>query len=236
MRGSQRVRIGIASSSCVKHQEVGVVKRLNWSPWIVAIVFGLTAVVDNPASAGSITYIETATASGSLGGTPFTNAFLTFTATADTNNVMSVPGSPGVLGVNDSSAMIDITGIGSATITEATLTFVNTNTNVEAAGLTAGTITSPVVDLVSVDNSAFGTYGLTSSIGPLSGSFSVGTGSHTTTTSAGDLVLTTLLNSPGGTFQAILGSSVPEPPTLVSATIAVLCGLVCACRRRLASV
>jgi hypothetical protein len=116
------------------------------------------------------------------------------------------------------------------------LTFVNTNTNVEAAGLTAGTITSPVVDLVDVNNSAFSTYGLTTSIGPLSGNFSVGTGPHTITTSAGDLVLTTLLNSPGGTFQAILGSAVPEPSTLVSATITVLCGLVCACRRRLASV
>ena len=207
-------------------------KRLNWSPWIVAVLLGLTAAVDNPASAGSITYIETATASGSLGGTSFMNALLTFTATADTNNVISVPGSPGVLGVNNSSAMIDIMGIGSATLTEATLTFVNTNTNVEAAGLTAGTVASPVVDLLGVKNSAFATYGLTTSIGPLSGTlFSRYWLTHDYD-GAGDLVLTTLLNSPGGTFQAISEPSVPEPSTLVSATIAALCGLVCACRRR----
>jgi hypothetical protein len=211
----------------------GLTRRVRYTAIPLLILAGM-ALTPIDVGAASITYIETATASGSLGGTSFTNAFLTFTATADTNNVMSVPGSPGVLGVNDSSAMIDITGIGIATLTGATLTFVNTNTNVEAAGLTAGTITHPVVDLLSVQNSAFGTYGLTTSIGPLSGNFSVGTGSHTITTSAGDLVLTTLLNSPGGTFQAILGPSVPEPSTLVSATIAVLCGLVYACRRRLA--
>src|SRR4029453_14611952 len=71
-----------------------------------------------PAHAALITYQVSGTASGSLGGTSFTNASVVFTGTADTANIQSLFGGV-VYGVPLDTLMVAIgNGVGTATLTE----------------------------------------------------------------------------------------------------------------------
>ena len=175
--------------------------------------------------ASSVTYIETITASGSLGGTSFSNALVTITAIADTKNVMGVPLFPKVLAVDDDSAAIQIAGLGTATFTDnGTHVFVSQATpfSTGAVGIAAGTIANPEADILDIANPAFGTYDLTTSIGPVSGDASGGGGgAFSFATSSGPLFFDSFFGTTG-TFQAIV---VPEPPSLTLAGIALAAGL-----------
>lgn len=200
--------------------------------WIAAMFFVPMAVVENRATAATITFTETITASGSLGANDFTNALVTITAIANTSAVHSIPGFSGALGVNDTSATITVAGIGTATFNGPVMTFVNTKLDV--AGIDTGRINNPgVADILDVKNSAFSAYSLTSSIGPVSGPAAGGPGPYATTLD-GFLANLTFDSFTGlsGTFEA----TIPEPSTFVCATSAVLWGLVYAYRRRRASV
>ncbi len=183
------------------------------------------AFVTVSGQAASVTYIETITASGSLGGTSFRNALVTITAIADTKNVMGVPLFPNVRAVDDDSATIDIAGLGTATFTgSGTHVFVAQATpfSTGAVGIAAGTIASPEADILDIVNPAFGTYGLTTSIGPLSGAASGGGGgAFSFATSSGPLFFDSFFGT-DGTFQAIV---VPEPPSLALAGIASASGI-----------
>jgi hypothetical protein len=197
--------------------------------WIVAILFVAMAVVENRVTATPITFTETVTASGSLGANDFTNALVTITAIANTNGVRQVPGYAGVLGVNDTSVTITVVGIGTATFTGPVFTFVNTG--IGQAGMDSGTIANPGTDILDVNNSAFKTYDLKTSIGPVSGPPNTEAGQSYATTD-GNLIFNAFTNPPPATFEA----QVPEPSTIVCATTAVLWGLFYAYRRRRASV
>src|SRR5262249_56764927 len=69
-----------------------------------------------------ITYVFTTTATGTLGGTPFSNALLTFTFTGDTNNVTQSPGPIFFLNPT-ATATLNVPSIGLATINPPTYVF-----------------------------------------------------------------------------------------------------------------
>src|ERR1700680_3672561 len=83
-----------------------------------SLIFG--AVIGTVALASPITYTMTATASGSVGGTAFSNAAITVTSGADTNNVFIAGGtSPDfIYEIIPPSSSISIAGFGSATFTD----------------------------------------------------------------------------------------------------------------------
>ena len=160
------------------------------------------------AQATPITYIISAVGSGSLGGNSFSDVSFTITAAADTSQIFT--NSPGILQVPDLSATISISGLGTATF-NGTTNFVNQNEG--GIGITGGSSSArgPGADILALENDAFDTYDLSSSIGPFSGSADYNPGFDFGTT-AGNFVLNSV---PGdtATFQATL-QTVPEPATI----------------------
>jgi hypothetical protein len=128
--------------------------------WIV-IFAALFVVFGAPAArADGIVVTETTMASGSLDGTAFTNALVTFTVIGSTTNVTGgvpifhLPG----------TATVSVAGVGTDTFTNNVQAVVNQTS--EAAGISD--ITFNEVILLTF-NSGFSTYDLTTSIGPLLG-------------------------------------------------------------------
>ena len=150
-----------------------------------------------PAAASVISYTEQASATGTLGGTPFTNALVTITGIGNTANVTAA----GILRNVLSSATVTVAGIGTAAITSSIEVFDNQLFQPTAAvgiGLAGGN--GSILDTV---NSQFSTYDLTFAIGPVSGTSLINSSVNTNTT-LGVLNFTSAQNS---TFTA----GTPEP-------------------------
>jgi len=110
--------------------------------------------------ASTITYTEQITASGTIGSAAFEDALLTLTFTGDTTNVT---GGSGFFSIDATGTTISISGIGSGTVTDSGMdVFVNQGFAPPAAGF--GSSQGSILD--TLDN-AFGTYALTTSIGPI---------------------------------------------------------------------
>jgi hypothetical protein len=173
------------------------------------------------AQAEIITYIETAPAGGSIGGTPFSGQ-LTLTFIADTNNVVVVP--PGVSEVFGSSASVTISGVGTASFTDPTL----------IARIKGGPAFVQLSDfaqgeIMSTSNNIFNSYDLKSSIGPISGLQSFDP-AFVYNTTLGLLHIAGL--GAGGTFTASLGgtgSASPEPFSLTLTCIGIGVALLFRC-------
>src|SRR5580704_13107518 len=84
----------------------------------IAVVLVAIGILGGVASAAQITYVETTTATGSLGGTAFTNALVTVTLVGDTSNIALGPAPFGAFLVNPGSATIKIAGLPLATFTD----------------------------------------------------------------------------------------------------------------------
>jgi hypothetical protein len=110
-----------------------------------------------------ITYTEIFTASGTLGTHTFTDAMVTITGTGDTANASG--------GVNVlTTASVSVAGIsGTGTFNDSIAAFATGNNK---QGGTAGfaDVTSGGMSIVVTANTAFASYDLTTSIGPVSGS------------------------------------------------------------------
>jgi hypothetical protein len=155
------------------------------------LILALTlATLSSRAVATPIRYVMTTTATGKLGDTTFTDRIVTFTATADTANVVAIP--PQVLAAPALTSTVDVAGIGSGSFTGAS--FVLLHTVNWYGGLWSGTIAAPG-DLILIEFvSAFDSYRLQTSIGPEPGliapnpnvSYSPNTSFATT---AGDLTI-----------------------------------------------
>ena len=184
------------------------------------------------AEAGSITYIEAGSGSGYLGTSNFTDALVTLTATADTGNITTY-----ILGfaVPAASATVNVAGIGTATITAPVIVFVMDMQQgfplVPHAGFAfePGTPNEGFSTIMTLQNSAFASYNLATSIGPLTGPGGpTGPGSPFGT-SLGSFAFTDFLGT--STFQAT-AVTVPEPSTLVEAGTSILVLASYAWRRR----
>jgi hypothetical protein len=185
---------------------------------IVCIVLSLAI-----ASAGTITVVDSATASGSLGSTSFDDSLITLTLTGNTSGVANFGGGLFDL-LPEAPVTINIASL------DTTATFTDEVTVVVAeTGEIAGFLDNTLLalnrpdDILSTTNSVFGTYDLTTSIGPVTGAGFSGTSIFGT--NEGGLQITAVGES---TFTATV---VPEPTTLT------LMGLGLAClavrRRRL---
>ena len=189
---------------------------------LIVALFGITALVE----AGPIIYMESGFASGTIGGTAFSDAQVQVTASGDTANVVFLGG---IVFANPSSATtVTIAGVGTATITDPTATYsFPTPVDIDPKNgfpilpyAVIGTLDSPpsLDGFTGIggqgDNALLG-YDLTTSIGPITGSpggvgHPAGLVIHTT---LGDLTFSANISpTTEGTFTATL---VPEPTSLL---------------------
>jgi hypothetical protein len=192
---------------------------------VTAVVFGLTTGVTYGGPV--LTYTVSGTASGQLGTTAFTNALVTFAATADTSNIVNVPINGGTFVVTATSATVNVAGIGTATITSPIEAYDLPGNAQAGLEITATPLTS-FQALTGMVLPAFASYNLATPIGPLSGNGFIGNVPGSLQTTSGQLtipILNTFL-----TFTA--AATVPEPSSLVLTATAGLIGLACAWGRR----
>jgi hypothetical protein len=136
------------------------------------------------ARAESITYTESATISGSLGGTGFSDDVITLTGSDDPANVVSVAG----LFENNLTVTFSIAGAGAGTWTDV-------GTYVFDAFSSAGFSDHFLgIDILDTQSPALATYKLTTSIGPISGTALFSGGASFSTTD-GTLIITAADNA-----------------------------------------
>jgi hypothetical protein len=188
-------------------------------------------------NAAPITYEFTGVASGQIGGTSFTNALVTYTGTANTNDFVSEEVAPGIIfyGVPLGDLTVTIAGIGAATVTDPTRVVgipeavpddVDTDDKLPPFPLVLLGRTDNPPDLGFTGMAGTGSdallgYDLRTSIGPIGGVGGVGFIDACSTpfhdpcigTSMGLLSFTTNIESEG-TFSATV-EAVPEPSTLL---------------------
>jgi hypothetical protein len=169
------------------------------------------------AQASPISYSLTTTASGTLGGTSFTNALLTVTLTGDTANVTPGPVPFTDVLENPGIATVSVSGFATATFTDSIVIVSTLNDVALLGGGPAVLLLDYTTDtgILLQTGSTFSTYDLRGPLGPLSGTGGVASGSHVTPifpTTAGNL--TWAIGQPLGTstFTAV---ATPEPGTLV---------------------
>jgi hypothetical protein len=193
---------------------------------IMALVLSVTAFVAN-SFAVPITCTFTGDGSGSLGGVAFADSDFTITTIGDTANRVSFTGG---FYIDNGSASIDIVGLGTLNFLTGTRVFVN-NSNDTPGFSRAG---SSGADLYNGPTSAlFSGWDMTTSIGPVAGTMVLMQWlSSPVNTDGGQLVFD--YGAPTGTFQAVVGVSVPETSStllLLGFALAGLGGL----RRKLSS-
>ena len=168
---------------------------------LLAGVFALAAAwIPTAALANTITYTESGVGTGSLGETSFTDAPFTITLVADPAHVVTGPG--GVLANPSGTATLSINGSPVATFTEQLAAFD------AQADQTAGLGSVPqMISVLGTTDPVFGTYGLTTSIGPIANTSSFNVGASFAT-DQGAFVLNSVGNA---TFTAL---ATPEPASL----------------------
>jgi hypothetical protein len=176
-----------------------------WIRSLLPFVAMVTAI------ASPVTYVETVTASGSLGSINFSNELITFTMTGDTSNVVS-GGGIYTLTVPLTVSVAGITG--SATFTHPT--WVIDNENYWIAGFADLTALRGVLFTY---NAAFAGYTLQGSFGPISGSSETNL-SYPFATTSGALAIDSL--SGVSTFTAEVTETTPEPAGIFPVGVAVI--------------
>lgn len=172
----------------------------------------LAAVMAAPVAlhASSLTYTDTFTGSGSVGGVDFNNAVVTFTATADPSNLINEGG--GIFALSPSIPVsFSIAGGLSGVFTDSLQLFVNQTSNIAGIGDNTNDFA-----LLYTSNPAFAAYEL-GAIGATSGpsifnNFATDLGEAVYGTNQGGLDLTAAGTS---TFSAVDTSAVPEPSSLM---------------------
>jgi hypothetical protein len=164
--------------------------------WTVAVLLFTAGL----AQAGPITYVESVTASGSLGGTSFTNQLVTLTMIGNTSGVLSASG----IFANAGTLVVNVAGVGSGTFTNQMAAFDDQ--------------TGPFADfqeyspdnaiVLSTNDAAFASYGLGTAIGPITDTGFIDPGLSFPTTDGAFII-----DSAGdSTFTA---TTAPEPGTFV---------------------
>lgn len=173
-------------------------------PMLALLVCSLVPLT---AMAGSITYTESFTASGTVNGTPF-DTVVSFTMTADPNQVFgNCDGQGGIYCTPNGIAGVTIQGIGFGTFTNQFYVFDNQNNAV------AGFSAIGVEDIVDLSNTAFASYNLKSPIGPLSATFFFTDNGVQLGSSLGTIIFDSFSGTP--TFTASESGTTPEPGSFV---------------------
>lgn len=188
-------------------------------PFIVASAMVSIAVLSwvAPAEAIPITYTESATVSGSLGGVAFSDALMTITLTGDTANVMPYSPLPSIL-LNVGTATVTIAGLGAATFNNPngyTAIAVPPGVVVEVSTPTFAiaqfdgpALSDGFTHIVGLEDSTLKDYGLASAFGPIAATGLPFLGSEKYGTTRGDLVLTS------GSDTVTFTATIPEPSSL----------------------
>ena len=194
--------------------------------------------VAGPAQAVPITYTQSGIATGTIGGSIFTNALVTYTATGDTDNVIDLGGTEDdgfiipfdIFFGNPISATVNIAGIGIATITDPSAVYaISVPVDIDEDGDTdppvfiIGTIDHPLEGLGSFTglggtaSTSLAGYDLRTAIGPITGAGGIGYPvGLSVNTSLGALSFTSniSLEDSQSTFTATT-TTVPEPGSLL---------------------
>jgi hypothetical protein len=167
--------------------------------------FGLLPTI---AAAGSLTYTETFTASGTVNGSPFDGTVM-FSLTSDTSLVFgNCGGVSGVFCTPNTMATVSIQGIGAGTFADLFNVFVNQNIGV------AGFTDDAREDILDLANNAFSTYDLKSPIGPLNTTYFFTDNGVMLGSTLGNIVFDSFSGTP--TFQASEGQgTTPEPASFL---------------------
>ncbi len=175
-------------------------------------LLSLTLTLAVSAQASIIVYTESGTMTGSLGGTAFTNALVTFTLTGDTSGVNYNGQGPLEIYSYAGVTTVQIAGIsGTATLTALDISAISFNfSGSRSLGIGDGSLNAL---LVNADSAATSTYDLASTYTSTGELGYTPNGVYTTT--MGNLVTTGA--SGNATFTATLGgpAAVPEPSTYV---------------------
>jgi hypothetical protein len=176
--------------------------------FLPALALGIAGAISaaTPSPASPITYTETATASGSLDGTPFSGATVVLTMNGNTSNIMGTP--PSLTNIAPLTVMVGGT---TATFSDQTLAEVFQSTTSVSPNAGFGDNTQALAILLTM-NASFNSYGLDAPI-DLSGPAVFNAGSSFPTTTEGNFIL----NSVSGnvTFTETPLPAVPEPVSLV---------------------
>lgn len=199
----------------------------------LALLLSVSAGAER-AAASLITLVHEGSGSGTLDGTAFSGAF-TVTATGDIGDVEALDPifGPGVALEHD-AAQIEIAGLGTFDLVTATLTVVNNDLRI----VTFGAFNDPFLpgqplpqDVLSGPTSAlFDSYGLSSSIGPVSGSGNVQGVAEAIETSGGDLFFSGAATD--AQFTAVVNHAVIPLPAALPLLAAGLAALGLVGRRR----
>lgn len=169
----------------------------------IVFAMAITLGMVSAANADPITIEISSLASGSVGGSQFSNSLVTFVGVGDTNNVEQ----NGALSnlIVDFSVTFEVEGLGSGQFTDSIQAVSNSNSELGGLGNTTNEF-----GLVFIFDSAFENYDLQSDLGPVSGPavfvFNV---PHATT--LGDLRISAGVT---GTYTATV-SGVPEPSAVL---------------------
>lgn len=168
------------------------------------------------ASAETITVTESAIATGSLGSSAFDDSLITLTATGDTSNVVGTGLNGANFKLENLSILVNIAGLGSADLTDEGLVFSNQNTG-------AGGFSDPGKgDILDTFDSAFDTYALATSFGPITDTgsinagfaFSTNQGSFVINSITGDATYTATVLSPEPSAVSLFGFGLAGLATL----------------------
>jgi hypothetical protein len=199
---------------------------MRFAGFVVVVLSSLSTLFGSPIG----TYTFTGIASGSIGSEAFSDATLTVTATGDVSTVMFT--SPTYfLDIPGGLSTFSISGIGSGTFTDETYVFDNTD-GVAGFGDDGATKCCDIIQTSdsAIGSTAFATYNLQSSIGPLSPEASdpsIGDWAGLNT-SLGSFTVTSYDSV---VFQATVGA-VPEPRTLPVLGIGLVGMIVFMARRK----
>jgi hypothetical protein len=174
------------------------------------------------AFSGPITYTFTTTATGTLGGTPFTDASIVITASGDTSNITNPFAN--LFRFTDPAATINISGVGLATFTDLSSVVDNQICNCPSGAVIFGDVALNLGILVD-HNVAFTTYDLSTSIGPITSTLA-GLSLVPIPTNLGNLSFT----ANNGTTQ-FSASAVPEPMSVGLVGLGISAALMCRRRR-----
>ena len=187
-------------------------KRLVLLPTVAPML-----AVASPAHAGSVTYTAQTNGTGTLGQTAFNNAQITITYTGNTDDINSAGQ---VFQISKGKATVTVAGIGTATFTDPMAV-----TDVQFQNQGGITDLSNQSDVLNVLNSAFGSYQLNTSIGPISGT-ALNESDISFPTSRGGLLIGLTGENASFTAAVAAGPIVPEPTTITLFGVAFL-GMAC---------